>query len=68
MPIYEYSCNVCKNTYDEYVPSLKKGESTAFVSVCPVCHSDDVKKIVSLSSFHLKGSGWAKDNYSKVKD
>ena len=31
---------------------------------CPVC-SNKAERILSLGSFHLKGSGWYKDGYGK---
>lgn len=66
MPLYEYTCKQCGNfeiMQRISEPPLKK---------CPTCGAK-VSKLISLSAFHLKGSGWymtdyAKDNASKGKD
>lgn len=55
MPIYEFKCE-CGKELEELV-SL--GTKTI---KCPVC-SQDMEKVVSRTSFILKGSGWAFDNY-----
>lgn len=65
MPIYEFKCNSCLNTFEELLSVSRTRESDINV-FCPVCYSLDVTKLISRSSFHLKGTGWAKDNYSKV--
>lgn len=65
MPVYEFKCNNCLNTFEELLTTSQTKESDINV-FCPVCHSLNVTKLISLSSFHLKGPGWAKDNYSKV--
>ena len=58
MPIYEYLCDGCNHCFDE----LQK-VSDAHVSVCPKCSEERVRRVVSSSSFHLKGEGWYKDHY-----
>lgn len=66
MPLYEYTCKHCGNfeiMQRISEPSLKK---------CPTCGAK-VSKLISLSAFHLKGSGWymtdyAKNNASKSKE
>ena len=55
MPIYEFKC-VCG---EEKEVLVSVGTDTV---VCDSC-GKDMEKIVSKSSFILKGSGWAFDNY-----
>jgi putative FmdB family regulatory protein len=58
MPIYEYQCRKC-GTF-EHSQSIKDKP----LRKCPRCRSA-VKKLVSASSFHLKGGGWYSDGYAK---
>ena len=59
MPIYEYGCEKCGHTFER----LQK-VSDEPVSECPDCSaSGAVKKLVSRTSFVLKGGGWYKDHY-----
>tara|TARA_R100001463_G_C3485258_1_gene217402 strand:- start:216 stop:404 length:189 start_codon:yes stop_codon:yes gene_type:complete len=57
MPIYEYKCEVCTHL-EESIEDIDTKEIQ-----CPVCDSK-AKRIISLSSFELKGDGWYKDGYS----
>ena len=34
---------------------------------CTLCGSKQTEQLLSLSSFHLKGSGWAHDSYGVSK-
>ena len=58
MPIYEYDCPKCGHF--EYLQS----SASKNLSRCPTCRSK-VTKLVSASSFHLKGGGWYADGYQK---
>ncbi|MCI5148008.1 MAG: zinc ribbon domain-containing protein [Candidatus Electrothrix sp. MAN1_4] len=58
MPIYEYECPACEKVYE-----VHQGINDAPLTSCSVCDGD-VKKIVSMSSFHLKGGGWYSDGYA----
>jgi putative FmdB family regulatory protein len=58
MPIYEYSCDACNHSFDE----LQK-VSASPISTCPECGEERARRVVSSSSFHLKGEGWYKDHY-----
>lgn len=60
MPVYEYKCSHCGNEFDKYVKHFIKGK----VRKCPEC-GKFAKKVISTSSFVLKGGGWANENYSK---
>jgi putative FmdB family regulatory protein len=57
MPLYEYSCNKCSKHF-EMLQSI--GTDSA---KCPDCGSD-CKKLISATSFQLKGSGWYKTDYA----
>lgn len=59
MPIYEYKCSKCKNEFE----AVQKF-SDAPILMCPSC-GGPVKKLISRSSFHLKGSGWYLTDYAK---
>jgi putative FmdB family regulatory protein len=58
MPIYEYECTSCCNVFEVF-QRMTEDPLTA----CPDC-SGSVKKLVSVSSFQLKGGGWYADGYS----
>ncbi|MDA8164723.1 MAG: zinc ribbon domain-containing protein [Desulfobacteraceae bacterium] len=58
MPIYEYECLQCK----EVIEAVQKF-SDAPMTTCPHC-SGELKKLISSSSFLLKGGGWYADGYS----
>ena len=62
MPIYEYQCTECDNI-TEKIESFKSEIRTI---MCPFCNGIS-NRILSLGSFHLKGSGWYKDGYGKKK-
>ena len=61
MPIYEYECVKCHQT-TEAVQKFSDPPSTD----CPHCHGR-LKKLMSLNSFHLKGSGWYVTDYAGKK-
>jgi putative FmdB family regulatory protein len=58
MPIYEYACPDCGHKFDE----IQKFTDDP-ISVCPKCAATNVKKLISATSFVLKGGGWYKDHY-----
>lgn len=53
MPIYEYQCQSCGHHQEEF-----QKISDAPITDCPVCHKPDMTKLVSATSFQLKGTGW----------
>jgi len=59
MPIYEYKCDNCQKIHE-----IIQKFSDAPLELCPECNQK-VEKIVSLSSFALKGSGWYTTDYKK---
>ncbi len=58
MPVYEYECSGCKNVFE-----AQQRMSEAPLTNCPECDGP-VKKLMSMSSFQLKGGGWYADGYS----
>ena len=58
MTIYEYICTKCGKEFEVIQKFSDKP-----VSKCIHCNGS-VEKKISSSSFHLKGSGWYKDDYS----
>lgn len=57
MPIYEYECRQC-GKIEEVIQRF----SDAPLTTCRHC-SGSLSKLVSHSSFHLKGGGWFTDGY-----
>jgi putative FmdB family regulatory protein len=62
MPIYEYECQACGHTFEEWQKMSDKP-----VRVCPKCKARKVQKLISHTSFQLKGGGWYSDLYSSQK-
>jgi putative FmdB family regulatory protein len=60
MPIYEYRCAACGHQFEAW-----QKMSDAPVSECPECSAADVEKLISATSFQLKGSGWYVTDYGR---
>jgi putative FmdB family regulatory protein len=58
MPIYEYECTSCGKVHE----IIQKMSDKPIVK-CPKC-SGRLQKLISQSSFHLKGSGWYATDYA----
>ena len=63
MPIYEYACAACGHQFEEWQKMSDKP-----IKVCPKCKAKKVEKLISQTSFQLKGGGWYSDLYAKPKD
>lgn len=61
MPIYEYKCKKCGKEFE-----LFQGIADPAAKHCKFCKGQ-VHKLMSLSSFHLKGSGWYTTDYGGKK-
>jgi putative FmdB family regulatory protein len=61
MPIYEYKCRKCGKEFE-----LFQGMTDPVLKSCQQCKGP-VEKLMSLSSFHLKGSGWYVTDYAGKK-
>ncbi len=59
MPIYEYKCSACGHRFEK-LQSFSEGP----VRTCPQC-GGEVKKLISRSSFILKGSGWYATDHAR---
>lgn len=63
MPIYEYTCSECQKVSDV----LQKLNEPA-PERCPACGAEKtLSRIVSRTSFVLKGGGWGADLYGSKK-
>ena len=62
MPIYEYLCEKCELEFER-----EQRISDEPVKTCPDCRARKVKRLISQTSFVLKGSGWHSDLYSSSK-
>jgi putative FmdB family regulatory protein len=58
MPIYEYECTNCRK-----VTEAVQRFSDAPLTDCSHCRGH-LRKLISRSTFHLKGSGWYVTDYS----
>ncbi len=58
MPIYEYECLKCGRVME----AMQKFSDPPLCQ-CEQC-SGDMRKLLSMSTFHLKGSGWYVTDYS----
>lgn len=62
MPIYEYQCKKCSEVF-ELFESINSNNETRKCSRC----GGDAKRIISMSHFQLKGSGWYVTDYKGKK-
>jgi putative FmdB family regulatory protein len=63
MPIYEYECQKC----GERIEKIQKVADPPLEDCnAPECSAKGtLKKLISKTSFRLKGAGWAADGYGK---
>lgn len=57
MPIYEYICGKCRKKFEIFQKITDKPKTK-----CPKCQGK-AERIISRSSFHLKGTGWFKTTH-----
>jgi len=62
MPIYEYECGACGHKLD----ALQKMSEPALTD-CPVCAKAALQKLISATSFQLKGTGWYVTDFRNKK-
>jgi putative FmdB family regulatory protein len=60
MPIYEYACEACGHAFELW---QKVGEGPP--AACAACGQPRVRRVISATSFSLKGSGWYATDYAK---
>jgi putative FmdB family regulatory protein len=59
MPIYEYCCEDCRQIFEEWQKDFQDRDK-----ICPVCGGTS-QRLISNTSFVLKGGGWYASGYSK---
>jgi putative FmdB family regulatory protein len=57
VPIYEYECRECGHEFEELMRHTDPDPA------CPACGQVEVQKLISHTSFQLKGSGWYATDY-----
>jgi len=62
MPIYEYQCQKCGHEFEREQRIVEDP-----IKRCPACKSNQAKRLISKTSFVLKGSGWYNDLYASAK-
>jgi putative FmdB family regulatory protein len=60
MPLFEYKCEKCEEKFER----LLKHDERENPQRCPKCNAKHCKKMISVTSFALKGGGWAQDGYA----
>jgi putative FmdB family regulatory protein len=58
VPIYEYRCASCNAVIE-----VKQSMSDAKLTKCPTCGKNDLNRLISSTSFILKGGGWYATDY-----
>ncbi|WP_300461223.1 zinc ribbon domain-containing protein [Desulfobacula sp.] len=61
MPVYEYQCTEC-GQIEEALQKISEPP----LKICSHCKGN-LKKLISQSTFHLKGSGWYVTDYGGAK-
>ncbi len=62
MPVYEYECTRCGQIKEAF-----QKISDSPLTTCSNCEGS-LKKLISQSTFHLKGSGWYVTDYGGDKN
>lgn len=62
MPTYEYRCEKCGHEFER-----EQRITDEPLKKCPSCRSARAKRLISATSFVLKGGGWYSDLYSSAK-
>ena len=62
MPVYEYQCTACQHEFER-----EQRISEDPIKKCPKCRKQKAKRLISRTSFVLKGGGWYGDLYGSVK-
>jgi putative FmdB family regulatory protein len=62
MPIYEFKCESCGTEFEKLCEVDEDADD------CPDCDDPDIKRLISKTSFKLKGSGWWETDYNQSDD
>ena len=62
MPTYEYACPDCNHQFERVQPITADP-----IKTCPECGKRKVHRLISATSFILKGGGWYSDGYADKK-
>lgn len=63
MPIYEYRCQQCGHELE----TMQRITADP-LKTCPVCQENALQRLISQTSFILKGSGWYVTDYGGKKN
>lgn len=63
MPIYEYKCKKCNHIFEQLQKISDKPLCT-----CPECGAKQLIKLISNTSFQLKGTGWYETDFKTKKE
>ena len=63
LPLYEFRCLKCNEIFELFIKNRKDFVMPFHFS--DTCDEEQTERIVSHSSFQLKGSCWYKDGYTK---
>ncbi|MBX9756259.1 MAG: zinc ribbon domain-containing protein [Pseudomonas sp.] len=58
MPIYDYQCTRCNHQLE----AIQKFSDAPLLE-CPACKAPELKKLLSMPGFRLKGSGWYETDF-----
>lgn len=64
MPIYEYRCADCHQVFEEWCKRITDAEDG---HACPICNGQ-AQRLISNTSFALKGEGWYVTEYGSQKN
>lgn len=64
MPIYEYRCKECQQVFEKWCKHVEDGTAQ---HACPVCKGQ-ADRLISQTSFALKGGGWYVTEYGSRKN
>jgi putative FmdB family regulatory protein len=62
MPIYEYLCEKCEREFE-----VEQRITDEPIRSCPHCRARKVRRLISQTSFVLKGGGWYSDLYASSR-
>ena len=55
MPIFDYQCLQCAHIVEDIIQKLDDD-----LKFCPQCGTDNMRRLIGISNFQLKGDGWYK--------